>query len=306
MKFSFKYIFQVTILVVVLVGCGRSVKIPGDFPDEDSMAVILADIYYSEAVLNQTREFKRGHEDDLPKYYKYTLNKHGIGKKEFDTIFSWYTNHPKLLSEVYDKVISILNENETRLRLDTTQKNSELELIAINGTLNLWKGKRTFSITVKDTTDSRIPFYIEVDSLQSGIYRIMATYKFEKGNLVDKAYLKLIACYSDSTTDTVSYSIDKSFTERITTLSLDADKHKHVVGLEGFLLEHDTTVDAVCLIKNVKLLHIPQHGKVNSKSEVPSIPKSKVPSKLKPKDFIKPKHKSLPVKSPPGSGSNVL
>ena len=103
MKLSFKYIFQLIILIVILVGCGKRIKVPAEFPDEDSMAVILADIYYTEAILNQSREFIRGQEDDLPRYYKFTLQRHGIGKKEFDTIFSWYSNNPKLLSEVYDK-----------------------------------------------------------------------------------------------------------------------------------------------------------------------------------------------------------
>ncbi len=259
MRVSVKYIFQFFVLVVVLVGCGKRVKIPGEFPDEDSMAVILADIYYTEALLNQSREFIRGKEDDLPKYYKFSLNRHGIGKKEFDTIFSWYSDHPKLLSEVYDKVISILNENESRVRYDTTERLPEKDPLMIAGMANLWKGKRTFSVNIKDSTNNCVPFKIEVDSLQSGIYRLMATYRFAKGNLLDKAYMKLIACYSDSSADTVSYSIDKSFAERITTLTLDADRQKYVVGLEGLLLEHDTTVDAMCFIKSVKLLHIPRH-----------------------------------------------
>ena len=261
MKLSFKYLFQVFILVVVLLGCRKSVKIPDEFPNEDSMALILADIYYSDALLSQTREFIRGKEDDLPRYYKFTLNRHGIGKREFDTIFSWYSNHPKLLSEVYDKVISILNENESRLRYDTTERLPEKDPLVITGMVNLWKDKHSFSVSVKDTSNNCVPFKIDVDSLQSGIYRLIATYRFAKGNLVDKAFMKLIACYSDSTADTVSYSIDKSFTERITTLTLDADRHKYVVSLEGLLLEHDTTINARCFIKSVKLLHIPtKHG----------------------------------------------
>ena len=260
MKLPFKYLFSVFILALIFSGCGNNIKVPKEFPNEDSLAVILADIYYTEAVLNQSREFIRGRDNDLPKYYKFALNRHGIGKKEFDTIFSWYSQHPQLLSEVYDKVISILNENETHLRYDSLRPELEEESIPIPRMVNLWKGKRVFSVNAKDTTNNCIPFKIEVDSLQSGIYRLMATYRFAKGNLLDKAFMKLIACYSDSTADTVSYSIDKSFTERITTLSLDADKHKYVVNLEGFLLEHDTTVDAMGFIKSVKLLHIPRHG----------------------------------------------
>jgi predicted small lipoprotein YifL len=301
MKLSFKYIFQLIILIVVLEGCGKRIKVPAEFPDEDSMAVILADIYYTEAILNQSREFIRGQEDDLPKYYKFTLQRHGIGKKEFDTIFSWYSNNPKLLSEVYDKVISILNENETRLRYDTTDMEEFKEPIGISGMTNLWKGKRTFSVNIKDTTNNCLPFTIEVDSLQSGIYRLMATYRFAKGNLLDKAHLKLIACYSDSTADTVSYSIDKSFSERITTLSLDADKHKYVIGLEGLLLEHDTTVDAMCFIKNVKLLHIPRHG-----SNYKPTREFEPGSLTKPKSGFKPSHNPMPIKPPSGSGPGAL
>ncbi len=265
MKFSFKYLLSVFILVLVFSGCGRNVKVPKEFPNKDSLAVILADIYYTEAVLNQSREFIRGRDDDLPKYYKFALKRHGIGKKEFDTIFSWYSQYPQLLSEVYDKVIFILNENETHLKYDSLRPELDEEFIDIPSMSNLWKGKHIFSVSVKDTTNNCIPFQIEVDSLQSGIYRLMATYQFTKGNLLDKAFMKLIVCYSDSTADTVSYSIDKSFTQRISTLSLDADRHKYVVNLKGFLLEHDTTVDAMGLVKSVKLLHIPRRGLHNKK-----------------------------------------
>ncbi len=259
MKFPFKYLFSVFIIVLIFTGCSIKVKPPKEFPNEDSLAVILADIYYAEAVLNQSREFFRGKNEDLPKYYKFVLNRHGIGKKEFDTIFSWYSQHPQLLSEVYDKVISILNENESYIKYDTLRPELKEKPLAMPSMRNLWKGKHSFSVNVNDTSNNCIPFHFEVDSLQSGIYRLMATYQFAKGNLLDKAYMKLIACYSDSTADTVSYSIDKSFTERITTLSLDADRNKYVVGLRGLLLEHDTTVDAKGFIKNIRLLYIPKH-----------------------------------------------
>jgi len=251
-----RFIFFVSILVFIFSECTTRVKVPREFPDEDSMAVIIADIYYTEAVLNQSREYYRGRENDLPKFYKFVLGRHELTKKEFDTIFSWYSEHPKLLSEVYDKVISILNEKETEIKYDTA-KTGEEEKTKISGIKDMWKGKRSFLFGMNDSSNNCVPFHIDVDSLGNGIFRLIATYKFKKGNLLDKAYMKMIACYSDSTADTVSYSIDKSFTERITTLSLDANKNKYVVELKGLLLEHDTTKSAMGTIKDVKLLYIP-------------------------------------------------
>ena len=256
-KGHLKFIFFVLILAFIFSECTTRVNVPKEFPDEDSMAVIIADIYYTEAALSQSREYYRGRENDLPKFYKFVLDRHGLTKKEFDTIFSWYSDHPKLLSEVYDKVISILNEKETELKYDTA-KTEKKETPRVPGVKDIWKGKRSYSVSIKDSSNNCVPFSIEVDSLENGIFRLIASYKFKKGNLLNKAYMKMIACYSDSTADTVSYSIDKSFTERITTLSLEADKNKYVVELKGLLLEHDTTENAMGTIKDVKLLFIPR------------------------------------------------
>ncbi len=247
-------------LLLIQSGCTKRVRVPSEFPNEDSLAVILADLYYMEATLSQSRDYVRGNEEEMIKYYKYIFNKHNITKQEYDTAFSWYTEHPELLSEVYDKVISILNERESEVSNDTTHmRESAMQTTRIAKLKDLWNGKRSFLINHNDSTGGTLPFVIDVDSLKSGIFRLMATYRFTKGNVIDKAYMKLIACYSDSTADTVSYSIDKSFTDRITTLSLDADKRKYVVRLKGYLLEHDTSVVAKGYIRNLKLFYIPRH-----------------------------------------------
>ncbi len=255
-----KKILFVIIFIVVIAGCTTRVKVPREFPQEDSMAVILADIYYVEATLGQAREYMlRGNEDQMLKFYKDVFDKHNITKQKYDTAFAWYSEHPQLLSGVYDKVISILSERESVISNDTSKRaEAAMRSTRIPKMKDIWKGKRSFVINHKDSTGGTLPFTIEVDSLQSGIFRLMATYRFTKGNIINKAYMKLIACYSDSTADTASYSIDKSFTERITTLSLDADKKKYVTEIKGLLLDHDTAIVAKGYIRNVKLFYIPR------------------------------------------------
>jgi len=245
----------------VLLSCSTRVNVPKEFPQEDSMAVILADIYFMEATMGQSHEYMmRGNEEELLKFYKDIFEKHDITKQRYDTVFAWYSEHPELLSEVYDKVISILNERESVISNDTSEiKNKSIGTARIPKMKDIWKGKRSFVINPNDSTKGTLPFEIKVDSLKSGIFRLMATYRFTKGNLIDKANMKLIACYSDSTTDTASYAIDKSFTERITTLSLDADKKKYVTGIKGLLLDHDTSVVAKGYIRGIKLFYIPRH-----------------------------------------------
>ncbi|NPA35709.1 MAG: DUF4296 domain-containing protein [Chlorobi bacterium] len=261
MNYFLRYlVFTFLSLYFLISGCSTRVKVPEELLPEDSLASVLADLYYADATLNQTRELIGGNDNDLPKYYKYVLARHGITKKEFDTIFSWYTEHPEILSEVYDKVISILSERETELRNDTA---AQKEMPVTSGKKfprmkDIWKGKRTFTLKSTDTVDLCVPFHIELDSVDSGIFRLIATYRFDKGTLLNKAYMKLWAIYADSSMDSASYSIDKSFTERITTLSLDADRNKKVIGLDGLLLDHDTSVVVIGTIKNIKLLYIPR------------------------------------------------
>jgi len=252
--------FLALMFIALLSGCTKKVKVPREFPEKDSMASILADIYYVESTLGQAREYVgRGKEDEMLKYYKDVFDKHNINKQQYDTAFLLYSEHPKLLSEVYDKVISILNERESVISNDTSgMAKAAIQSARIPKMKDIWKGKRSFVINHNDSTGGTLPFSVEVDSLQSGIYRLMATYRFTKGNVINKAFMKLIACYSDSTADTASYSIDKSFTERITTLSLDADKNKYVTKIKGFLLEHDTSSVAKGYIRSIKLFYIPR------------------------------------------------
>ena len=249
------------VLLMIFQSCTTRVNVPDVFPQEDSMAVILADIYFMEATMGQSRQYMmRGNEEELLKFYKDVLDKHNITKQQYDTAFAWYSEHPKLLSEVYDKVISILNERESIISNDTASvKKKMIGTTRVPKMEDIWAGKRSFVINSKDSTKGTLPFEIKVDSLKSGIFRLMATYRFTKGNLIDKANMKLIACYSDSTADTATYSIDKSFTERITTLSLDADKKKYVTVIKGLLLDHDTSVVAKGYIRGIKLFYIPRH-----------------------------------------------
>jgi hypothetical protein len=246
---------------LVLYSCSTRVNVPEEFPQEDSMAVILADIYIMEATMGQSQQYMmRGNEEELLKFYKDVFIKHNLTKQGYDTAFAWYSEHPDLLSEVYDKVISILNEKESIIRNDTAEiKKKPIGTTRVPKMKDIWTGKRSFVINPNDSTKGSLPFEIKVDSLKAGIFRLMATYRFTKGNLIDKANMKLIACYSDSTSDTVTYSIDKSFTERITTLSLDADKGKYVTVVKGLLLDHDTSVVAKGYIKGIKLFYIPRH-----------------------------------------------
>ena len=249
------------IFFLVLYSCSTRVKVPEEFPQEDSMAVILADIYIMEATMGQSQQYMmRGNEEELLKFYKDIFIKHNITKQSYDTAFAWYSEHPELLSEVYDKVISIINERESVISNDTAEiKRKPIGTTRVPKMKDIWTGKRSFVINPNDSTKGTLPFEIKVDSLKSGIFRLMATYRFTKGNLIDKANMKLIACYSDSTADTASYAIDKSFTERITTLSLDADKKKYVTEIKGLLLDHDTSVVAKGYIKGIKLFYIPRH-----------------------------------------------
>jgi hypothetical protein len=256
-KSFMKNILNILLLTMLFIACSKRPKVPHDFPKEHEMARLLADVYLAEATISQSSNLYRGKETEIPMYYKYVLDKHGLTKKQYDTIFAWYSAHPTLLTEVYDEVIQVLNAREAEVKKDEVERPEIERSVPEPGVKNLWEGPRSFVVGPKDTLEHNLPFEFKVDSSQAGIYRLMASHKFDRGILLKEAYMKLIACYSDSTADTSSHTINVSFAKRMANLSLNTHREKYVVSIKGFLLEHDTLVQAKANISNVRLLYFP-------------------------------------------------
>ncbi|MCU4176530.1 DUF4296 domain-containing protein [Carboxylicivirga sp. N1Y90] len=253
--------YLVLSLFVVLVSCSDYEGKADFIPDEDDMALLLADVYEVEAAISQAGRSINKEDSSFVGYYRQVLNGHGLTKLEFDSAVSWYSANPLIFADVYDEVISILSERDAFLKQEMSKERDQKsdEMALMRDVEDLWKGKRKYKLPFDegDSTDVFLPFEFELDSLKNGILRLHARYKFGKANELDSASMKMITLFADSTRDTLVYHIPKSFKSAAGSLALPLKDQRSLISIEGLLFEHDTAKVSDVEINEVKLTFIP-------------------------------------------------
>jgi len=256
-----RHYLYVCLIVLLVAACSTRPTVPRRFPDEEKMAVIIADVYQTESLLGQTRlSYNSDKEDKVSGYYRFALEQHGLTKAEFDTAMGWYSAHPVVLSDVYEVAVEILSKRDAELRNQMKKEKEESAIAArIPDKQELWEDTTAFVLPTNpiDSLDNRLPFNIGIDSLESGILTLHASYVFKEGSFLDSAQMKMFTLYADSTRDSVSYHIHKSFKKVEGNISYDLEKNKQLLNVEGFLFSHDTTKKSLVEISDVRLTYIP-------------------------------------------------
>jgi hypothetical protein len=255
---------SIILFVITLLSCSTRPKVPRDLPGEKEMAEILADIYQLESVLGQTRlSYNSGNKDNVSGYYRNVLDQYEMTKVEFDTAMAWYSANPTVLSDVYAEVIEILSRRDAELKnAMNKEKEQKLNMAKVPSKIDLWNDTTAFKVPFAkaDSLDNRVAFDIDVDSLSGGIIRLYAEYSFVKEGLLDSAQMKMITCYADSSMDTLSYQIHKSFKPVKGNVSHQISDSKNLVKVKGLLFDHDTTKNAPVTIDDIKLTFIKNLG----------------------------------------------
>lgn len=262
------------ILMVVFGACSNRPSTPRGFPKEDAMAKILADLYVAEAVMNaQPYTYRDNTEGTTASYYKDVLDKHHLTKQEFDTILAWYTSHPYLYAKVYDKVISTLGIREAELknslyRADSLEREAQAK-DELQG-VKLWVGLDEITLPQIDTIQPKVDFSFPLDSVFGGTLSLEARYRFKKENQIHKALMVLIACYADSTGDTLRFDLERSFKAKISSLELKVPDNKRAIEVKGTLLDYDTLKKVSVHIDGIKLYYRMQqpHRALSVKQEL--------------------------------------
>ncbi len=256
-----RHYLYILLLTFFINSCSTRPSVPRYFPDEDKMALIIADVYQVESLLAQTRlNYNLDKEDNVSGYYRFVLEQHGLTKVDFDTAMAWYSAHPVVLSDVYEQAVVILSKRDAELKNRMNkEKEEQSNLTKIPDIQELWKDSTEFSLPYNslDSLDNRLPFCISTDSLQNGVLRLHAVYTFKEGSFLDSAQMKILACYADSTVDTLEYHIHKSFKKVEGNISHSITKEKYLINIEGFLFDHDTAKQSLVEISDVKLSFIP-------------------------------------------------
>lgn len=101
---------------LVLHSCTNpsEVKVPEHVMPKDKMAEVLVDIHLVEGARVGRDIMGDSLHSDF--YYAKVYEKHSISKADFDTSFSFYSQHPKVMDKIYSRAIERLNKMEMELQ----------------------------------------------------------------------------------------------------------------------------------------------------------------------------------------------
>lgn len=247
----------VLVVVTLLMACGRH-RVPGTYPKPEEMALILAELHMLESTLGFAPMRGNARLTEIPGSYKFVLERHGLTTLEFDTIRKWYVDHPELYQDVYRMVLEELSRMEADVRIYNEREKEQQRLAeqeAVQALLsNLWQDSTRLVVAPEDSSDSRLPFRIAVDTLAlQGRLKLSAGYRFLHQDESREPRIMLSAFYNDSVADTVYHVIAHSFQEQVQELSLDLKRDTFPKYIDGFLLLQDSLTASSAQITDLRL-----------------------------------------------------
>jgi len=133
-------------------------------PEKDFIS-LLVDIHLADGLQSVPKINAWTSKLDTISAYVQVIKKHGYTKEMMDKTLNYYfVDDPKELNKIYDQVLGILSEMETRLA-----KESEVRIIR---NTNLWPGKDFCSIPGRAVKDST---FFDIKLTDQGIYSLSYT-----------------------------------------------------------------------------------------------------------------------------------
>jgi hypothetical protein len=160
-----RYTFLILIIFSILMGSCSSRKNKlnkRNLIPEKELVSLLTDIHIADGLLALPKvNFWASSLDSISSYYQ-VIEKHGYTKEVMDRTMKYYfLNNPKKLNKIYDQVLGILSEMESRV-----EKEFIIEQARIS---NIWGGKDFYSIPSLSGNDSTM---FDIALLRSGFYTL--------------------------------------------------------------------------------------------------------------------------------------
>ncbi len=248
-------------ITITIWGC-KHYGLPRGFPKVNKMADILVELQIAEALITQEYNYSKTNYEEVPKYYKYILEKHGYTAQQFDSIRKWYAHHPDLYVEVHKKTISKISREEAiiKARIEEEKRIEKLEneeLEKLRQLKNLWNDSLTINLSPTDTIDKFLDFNINVDTLNlAGEIEFSAKYKFLKEDMSKNPEIMIITSYKDSISDTITKKIPHSFNQREHKVTINLRDTIYPDSIHGYLLLQDSTEQVNVTIEDIFLENI--------------------------------------------------
>lgn len=138
------------IIISIIIGSCSGRKQKADKKNlipEKELVSLLADIHLTDGLLTLPNiNYRASSLDSIITYYQ-VIEKHGYTKEILDKTMRYYfINDPKRLAKIYDQVLGILSEMESRVEKESLTASARIS--------NMWKGKDSYSIPSLSGNDS--------------------------------------------------------------------------------------------------------------------------------------------------------
>lgn len=164
-----------TLLVVfaALMVAGCKPRIPGKYLSKSKMEDILYDYHLADAMSSVDGDYN----DTLrTRIYKLSvLQKHGVSEADFDSSMVYYVRHAEHMRDIYDHLSKRLSDEAMALGASTSEVNQYLTLSETGDTANIWKGDRSFILSMQPGFNV-YPFSLKADTTFEAGDRFILTF----------------------------------------------------------------------------------------------------------------------------------
>ena len=180
-------------LTIIFIGCDDT---PEYVISHDKMVDLLVDIHIGESVVDVNRREYRN--DSLKKMLKQSvLLKHGVTQQQLDTSLVWYGHHLEEYLEIYDDVISRL-ENEIKLADEASAGEEVLAVSVAGDSVDVWNGLR-YRVFNENSPSQYLSFVLKNDDNTEIGDEYM--WEFRLQNNRSNVSWTMAADYNDGSTD---------------------------------------------------------------------------------------------------------
>lgn len=114
MKRNYYFVAVVALLFFLSCRGGEdNVIVPSGIIPPDTLVFVLADFHLVEAAVLEKQLQKADTDPYANYYYQAIFDKYKINRKRFNEAMVFYSSHPKLYRETYDKVLEELSRMQT-------------------------------------------------------------------------------------------------------------------------------------------------------------------------------------------------
>lgn len=165
MSNSLKILFlTITLIFLSCSGTGGKAKRNQLIPSKDVVS-ILTDLYIADGLLSiQSVRIKYSAKDSIANYIE-IIESHGYTKDQLDkTLKHYFVKNPKELEKIYDEVLAVLSEIQSRLNTEIAK--------TPDANLNLWSKQLSYSLPEEGANNS---IYFNIPVKDTGLYELSLT-----------------------------------------------------------------------------------------------------------------------------------